>query len=226
MLQEWSMTLAETFTGIGNEVIRFVPRLFVSILVFIAGWIIGTLLGGLIERIFKSIDFDKFLDSLGLRELLAHADIKLNSGHFLGACVKWFVIVVFLVAGLNILNLTQVNDFLSQILVNFLPNVIAAALILLFGGVIANFLQRTVVASAKTMGLPSSMLVGGLTKWAVWVFALLIALYQIGVASALIQTLFTGIIAAMALALGLSFGLGGKDTAADYLKKLRREINE
>jgi len=219
------MTLYSTFTEIGNGVIRFVPRLFVSLIVFIAGWIIGSVLGNLIERFFKSIDFDKFLDGLGLRELLSHADIKLNSGHFLGECIKWFVIAVFLVAALNILSLSQVNDFLGQVLA-YLPNLIAAALMLLFGGMIANFLQHTVVASARTMGLPSSHLVGGLTKWAVWVFTILIALYQIGVASALIQTLFTGVIAAMALAAGLAFGLGGKDTAAEYLKKMRKEINE
>ncbi|MFA6006700.1 MAG: hypothetical protein WC764_03170 [Candidatus Paceibacterota bacterium] len=225
MWQEWSDTLYMTFTDIGNGVIRFVPRVFVSIIVFIAGWIIGSVLGNLIERFFKSIDFDKFLEGLGLKDLLAHADMKLNSGRFLGECVKWFVIIVFLVAGLNILSLTQVNDFLGQVLV-YLPNLIAAALMLLFGAVIANFLKKTVVASARTMGLPSSHLVGGLTKWAVWIFTILVALYQIGVASALIHTLFTGIIAAFSLAIGLAFGLGGKDTAADYLKKLRHEINE
>jgi len=225
MWQEWSTTLYSTFTDIGNGVIRFVPRLFVSLIVFIAGWIIGTVLGNLIERFFKTIDFDKFLEGLGLKDLLAHADLKLNSGHFLGECVKWFVIVVFLVAALNILSLSQVNDFLAQVLA-YLPNLVAAALMLLFGAVIANFVKNTVVASAKTMGLPSSHFVGGLAKWAIWIFALLLALYQIGVASALIQTFFTGIIAALALALGLAFGLGGKDTAAEYLKKLRREINE
>lgn len=225
MWKIWSETLYATFASIGNGVIQFVPRLFVSLIVFIAGWIIGSVLGTLIERFFKSIDFDKFLEGLGLKELLSHADMKLNSGYFIGECVKWFTIIVFLVAALTVLNLTQVGDFLAQVLA-YLPNLIAAALMLLFGAVIANFLQRTVVASAKTMGLPSAHLVGGLVKWAVWIFTILIALYQIGVASALIQTLFTGVIAAMALAAGLAFGLGGKETAADYLKKLRKEINE
>jgi len=225
MWKIWSETLYTTFADIGNGVIQFVPRLFVSLIVFVAGWIIGSVIGTLVERFFKSIDFDKFLEGLGLKELLSHAEMKLNSGHFIGECVKWFTIVVFLVAALTVLNLTQVSDFLEQVLA-YLPDLIAAALMLLLGGVIANFLQRTVVASARTMGLPSAHLVGGLAKWVVWIFAILAALYQIGVAAALVQTLFTGIIAAMALALGLAFGLGGKETATDYLKKLRKEINE
>ena len=190
MIQQWSQTLADTFTNIGNGVINFVPRIFVSLIVFIAGWIIGSLLGGLVERFFKSIDFDKFLESLGLRDLLAHADTKLNSGYFLGACVQWFLIIVFLVAALNVLGLPEVNTFLAQLLA-YIPNVIAAALIMLFGAFVANFLQHTVVASGRTMGLPSSHLVGGLTKWVVWIFAVLAALYQIGVVPGLIQTLFT-----------------------------------
>jgi len=226
MWQEWSTTLYNTFTEIGNGVIRFVPRLFVSLIVFIAGWIIGTVLGNLIERFFKSIDFDKFLEGLGLKDLLAHADIKLNSGHFLGEFVKWFVIIVFLVAGLNVLGLSQVNGFLNDIMGVYLPSIISAALILLFGGVIANFARRTVVASAKAMGLPSAHLAGGLVRWTIWILTLLLALFQFSIFSVLIQTLFTGVVAALALALGLAFGLGGKDTASDYLKKLRRDINE
>ena len=226
MWQEWSTTLYNTFTDIGNGVIRFVPRLFVSLIVFIAGWIIGSVLGNLIERFFKSIDFDKFLDGLGLKELLSHADIKLNSGYFIGECVKWFTIIVFLVAGLNVLGLGQVNGFLTTVVGVYLPQIIAAALILLFGGMIANVSRGTVVASAKAMGLPSAHMVGGFVRWAIWILTILLALFQFEIFSALIQTLFTGVVAALALALGLAFGLGGKETAADYLKKLRREINE
>lgn len=226
MWQDWSAKLYSTFTEVGNGVIGFVPKLFVSLIVFIAGWIIGSVLGNLVERFFKSIDFDKFLDGLGLKELLSHADVKLNSGYFLGECVKWFTIVVFLFAGLNVLGLDAVNGVLSGLVNVYLPHIIAAALILLFGGLIANASRSTVVASAKAMGLPSAHFVGGVVRWTIWVLVIISALFQFDIFSALVQTLFTGVVAALALAIGLSFGLGGKEAAAEYLKKLRRDINE
>ena len=81
-------------------------------------------------------------------------------------------------------------------------------------------MQSLVVGSAKAAEVKSANFLGSVTKWSIWVFAILMALFQLGVAAPFLQTLFTGFIVALALALGLSFGLGGKDTAKRILEKM------
>jgi small-conductance mechanosensitive channel len=137
-----------------------------------------------------------------------------------------FVVVAFLIAGFDVLGLTQVTMFLQNIVLGYVPQLIIAVLILLVGAVVGDVLQKIVIASTKTAGVTSSELLGKISKWAIWIFAILVALSQMGIAGAFIQTLFTGFVVALSLALGLSFGLGGQDAASDIIKKVRHEIGE
>ena len=101
-----------------------------------------------------------------------------------------------------------------------------AVLILLAAVLIANFLQKLVKASVEAAGLSSSNFLGAVTKWSVLIFAILAALLQLGVVPALIQTFFTGLVAALVISVGLSFGLGGKDLAIQILSKLKKDVSE
>ena len=139
--------------------------------------------------------------------------------------MKWFVIVIFLIAALDVLGLSQVNFFLQDVVLGYLPRVLAAALVLLVAGVIGDATGRVVVTAAKTAGLDSAHFVGAVAKWAVWIFAILVALSQLGIAATFSQTLFTGIVIAVSLALGLSFGLGGQEAASRFIEKLRGEMS-
>ena len=222
ILKTWSEVLAQSFQDLWMGVINFVPNLVVAIIIFIAGWVVGSLLGRVISQIVKSLKVDNALRSAGSEALLNRAGFRLNSGRFLGGLVKWFVIVVFLVASFDVLGLSQVNEFLQQVVLLYLPQVIVAVLILLVAALIADAMQSVVKGSAKAAEIKSANFLGNVTKWAIWVFAILMALYQLGVAAAFVQTLFTGFVVALALATGLSFGLGGKDTAARILQKMEK----
>ena len=155
---------------------------------------------------------------------MSRAGFRLDSGAFIGSIVRWFFIIVFLVAAVDVLGLQQLNIFLSDVVLVYLPNVVVAALVLVAGALIAETMQRVVTGSVKAAHLPSSGLLGGITKWAIWLFAILAALFQLGIAGPLVQTLFMGLIAMLSLAGGLAFGLGGKDAAARYIEKLREDI--
>ena len=144
----------------------------------------------------------------------------------LGGLVKWFVIIIFLVASFDVLGLTQVNIFLQEVVLLYLPQVIVAVLILLVAAVIAEVMQNIVVGAAKAAHLRSASFFGKVTKWSIWVFAILAAINQLGVATAFVQTFFTGVVVAVSLALGLAFGLGGQDAAARYIEEIRGEITE
>jgi small-conductance mechanosensitive channel len=226
MLTTWSEILVDSFQQLWSGVIIFLPRLIIALVILIIGWIVAVSLGKLISQIIKSFKVDKALQALGAEETITRAGFRLDAGAFIGGLVRWFFIIVFLITALEVLGLTQVTFFLREAVLGYLPNVIIAAFILVAGAFIAGAMKKIVVGSAKAADVPSSGLMGGITKWSIWIFAILAALYQLGIAGVFAQTLFTGFVAMLAIAGGLAFGLGGKDAAMRYLEKLRKDIQE
>lgn len=142
----------------------------------------------------------------------------------LGWIIKWFLIVVSLIAATDVLGWDQVTDYLKQIVL-YLPNVIIAVIMLFFGTVLANFVHRVVKSAVAAAKLASADFLAGLARWAILVFTFMASLIQLQIAEDLIRVLFTGFVAMLALAGGLAFGLGGKDYAARVLDKLKRDIS-
>jgi hypothetical protein len=218
LIQNWGDVFTLSLQNLWVGVARFVPVLVIALIIFAIGWVLAALIEKLVESLFRSIKVDAALKSAGMEEVVKRAGHNLNSGAFVGALVKWFIIVAFLMASLNMLGLDTVNVFLAQVL-NYLPNVVIAVIILMVAAVIASAMQKVVVASALAAHSKSSELLGRVTKWSIWIFAILTALMQLGVAEGLIQTVLTAVFAGAALAIGLAFGLGGKDVAARMIEK-------
>jgi len=224
VLQTWGNTITGSFEGIWAGLIAFLPNLIVAVVIFVVGWIVAALIGRLISQIIKALRLDTALEQAGFGAVVKRAGFNLDSGAFIGGLVKWFVVVAFLVAAFEVLGLNQVNVFLQSVVLLYLPQVIVAVLILLVAIVIADVLRKVVVGSARAAGVKSANFLGTITKWAIWIFALLAALVQLGIAVGFIQTLFTGVVVALSLAFGLAFGLGGQEAAARSIEKIRQEI--
>jgi hypothetical protein len=224
ILSTTGLTVADSLASVWAGVIAFLPKLIIALIVFIVGWIIASLLARAVDQILKTVKLDSALRSAGLEQTLARAGFSLNSGRFIGELVRWFIIVVFLIASLEIVNLTQVTEFLSNVVLGYLPQVIVAVLIMLVSVVIADAVRKIVVASAKATHIKTAGFLGALSRWSILVFALLVALSHLGIGVMFLQTLFTGVVIALALAFGLSFGLGGQSTAARYLEHICDEI--
>ncbi len=216
----WGDAFTYSLQSIWVSFIDFVPRFLFAVIVFIIGWIIGSVIGKAVDQVISALKVDKALESAGVDNVMNRAGMKLNVGAFIGGIVKWFVIVVFLVASLDILQLTAVTDFLKTDVLGYLPNVIVAALILVVATVVADFMGKVVMASAKAGNVRSANFLGTLVRYAIWIFAFIIALGQLGIAAAYMQIFFTGLVAMLAIAGGLAFGLGGKDAAAHTIAKL------
>ncbi|MBX4189159.1 hypothetical protein KW785_01020 [Candidatus Parcubacteria bacterium] len=225
-LNTWGQVLTLSFQNLWLGVVNFVPNLVIALIIVVLGWLIGALFGRAIWQVFRSLKVDEALRRAGFEGFLRRGGINLDSGAFIGGLVKWFIIVVFLVAAFDVLGLTEVNLFLQQVVIAYLPRVIVAALVLLVAGVIGDIVERIVVTTGKAAQVRSSHFAGSIAKWAVWIFAILVALSQLGIAAAFSQTLFTGIVIAVSLALGLSFGLGGQEAASRFLEKLRGEMSD
>ncbi len=224
VLETWGEILAISFQELWFGLMSFIPKLLLSIIIFVIGWVIAITLDKVVARAIRLFKVDKALQGLGVEKYLSKGGFRLDAGAFVGGLVKWFFIIAFLVAALDVLGLSQVNVFLQEIIV-YLPSVIVAALILVAAAVIANTVQRIVTGSAKGANLPSASFLGGIAKWSIWIFAILAAMYQLGIAGPFVQTLFTGFIAMIVIAGGLAFGLGGRDVAKGYLEKLQGDIS-
>jgi hypothetical protein len=222
----WGSVFTESLQGIWFGVASFVPVLVIAIIIFAIGWVLASLIEKLVEGIFKTLKVDVALKSAGLEDVMKRAGYNLNSGRFVGSLVKWFVIVVFLIASFDILNLDQVNAFLKEVVLGYLPNVIVAVLVLMIAVVIADVIKKLVIASARAAHVKSSALLGSIAKWAIWIFAVIVALSQLGIAATLINTLFMGIVVAAAIAFGLAFGLGGKEVAGRMLEKTIHTVSD
>ncbi|MBI1974459.1 MAG: hypothetical protein HYS51_01215 [Candidatus Zambryskibacteria bacterium] len=225
LLNTWGEVLTVSFQNLWVGVVNFVPNLVIAVIILVVGWLIGALLGRAIWQVFKSLRVDHALRKAGFESLVRRGGINLDSGAFIGALVKWFVIVVFLMAALDVLGLSQVNFFLQEVVLGYLPRVIVAALVLLVAGVVGDVVGRLVVTAARTADISSAHFAGAIARWAIWIFGILGALSQLGVLAPFSQTLFTGVVIAVSLALGLSFGLGGQEAAARFIDRLRGEMS-
>jgi small-conductance mechanosensitive channel len=225
IINTWGQVLNASFQDLWYGVVNFVPNLVVAIIIVVLGWLVGALFARAIWQVFRALKIDEALRRAGFESFVRRSGVNLDSGAFIGGLVKWFIIVVFLVAAFDVLGLAQVNLFLQEVVLAYLPRVLVAALVLLVAGVIGDVVERIVVAAAKTADVRSAHFAGSIAKWAVWIFAILVALSQLGIAAAFSQTLFTGIVIALSLALGLSFGLGGQEAAGRFIERLRGEMS-
>jgi small-conductance mechanosensitive channel len=226
MIVTWGDVLTASLQNIWLGIANFLPTLLAAIVIAVIGWVIGAIFFKLIENLVKFAKIDGALRAAGFEKIVEKAGFKLNSGYFLGKLVEWFFIIVFLVAAFDILGLKQVTAFLSDVVLGYLPQVMVAVLIILIAAIVAEAMQKIVVGTAKAAGMKSVNFVGNVIKWAVWTFAILAAIMQLGIAVSFINTLFTGIVIAVSLAIGLAFGLGGQDAAAKYIDKVKGEISD
>lgn len=225
ILNTWREVLEASFQSLWVGVITFIPNLVVAVVILCLGWAIGALIARGISHFMQMIKFDESLERAGFGRLVKRSGLELNSGHFIGGLVKYFVIVVFLIASFDVLGLDQVTNFLRQIVTGYLPQLIISVLVLMVGGVVGDVLSRVVTASAKAASVAQANFLGVVSRWAVWVFAILVALSQMGIAGAFIQTLFTGFVVAISLALGLAFGLGGQEAAGRAISKVQEKMS-
>ena len=224
ILQTWGDVIVASLQEVWASVAMFLPSFVGAVLVFIVGWIVAEALGKIVEQVVRSLRVDALLHKLDLGRAVERAGWKLDTGAFMGWLMKVALMIAFLLASVNILGLTAVSDFLKDVLL-YVPNVVIAALILIIAALVADVLERIVRGSAEAAGYRSS-LVGMVVRWSIWIFAFLVALPQLGIATALIQTILTGFVAALAIALGLAFGLGGKDMASSILERVRSELRK
>ena len=199
-----------------NNLLAAIPAIIGALLILAIGWILSNILARLVTSLLERAGADRLFAEHGGEVYGSRAE-AFKPSVVGGELVKWLIRIVFLVAAANVLNLPQVSELLNQVLL-WIPNLIVAAIILLVAPLIARFVRGVIEVGAGRMGFTNAPLLGRIAEAAIVVFAVIVAINQIGIAADLVDTLFIGIVAALALAFGLAFGLGGRDVAAELTR--------
>jgi len=205
------------------DFISYMPTLVLGFLILIFGWLFSVGVGKIVAQILKKVKFDGVFEKEGWKEAMDKAKIKISASLFVGTVVKWILFIVFLWAALATWGLTHFANFMEKI-IDYVPNVIVASLIFVVAVILADFLAKIITAATERANFKHTHLAGEMVRWAIWIFAIFAILVELGIASDLLMTLFTGIVAFIVIAGGISFGLGGKDFAADILTDFKKKL--
>lgn len=220
------MELTTVVTGAWNafatKITAFLPELIGAIIIFVAGWIIARLVKLAVERLLKLIRFDKVTEKAGVKEFLRKGDILKAPSEIISSLVYWFIMILVIIASLDALGLPIVSDLLNSIFL-YIPNVVAAIIVLILGFLVGNLLSAVVRTAASNAGLKNANGLGKIALYAIVFFSGAIALIQLGIGEEIVVSAFGIAFGAAALALALAFGLGGRDVAGDYLKRWLEE---
>lgn len=228
MLVNWYDIISRAVSNFWTSLINFIPNLIVAIIAFIIGWIIAVIIGKIISQILIRLQFNRLFEKASWREALEKAEIKVNPAEFIGAIFKWLIVIVVLLISVQILLGLEVNPFQTLLdkFIVWIPNFIVAIVIFVVAVIVADLLDKVVVASVKRIGVEYVGILGLTIRWVIYILAGLAILVQLGVANTLINTLIISFFGTIALAFGLAFGLGGKDAAAKLIEDMRKKISE
>jgi hypothetical protein len=189
-----------------------VPRVIGFLLILLIGWFLANLIAKLVAGLLRRVNFNSLADRSGITGFVSGMGIQTDASGFIALIVKWFIRLIALVVAFDALGLPAVSEVLRTFLL-WIPNLLVGVLVLVIGGLLANAAAGLVRGAATQAGLGNANMLASVAKTAVWIFAIVVAVNQIGIATTLVNTLFMGVVGAAALALGLAFGLGGQNTA-------------
>jgi small-conductance mechanosensitive channel len=219
---EWNNLIAEPVRQMLTRILAYLPILLGALIILIVGWLVAKAIRGIINWLLKVVRFDTLADKAGITEVLRKGDLKTTAREVLSGIVYWLIIIMVLVMTVDALGLPKASDVLASLFA-YVPNVIAALLVLVVAMFLASFVSGIVRTAAGNANLPKPEIFAGISRWAIIIFAVTIALEQLGIAPLLVTAAFNIILGGICLALALAFGLGGKDAAAKYLEELKQK---
>ncbi len=214
---DWlTFVVVDPVKAMSVKVWSYVPALAGSIVILVIGWLVAKLLESVIARVLKAIRLDEASDKAGISNILAQGEIKLTLSELIGALIYWIVILVVLATALNALNLTIAAEMIGK-LVGYVPNILAAVFILVLGSFLANFVATIVRTSAGNAGISNAKVLGKITHVLIVIFAVIAAIEQLQIASALLVLGVNVILISIGLGIAIAFGLGCKDIAGKFM---------
>lgn len=213
----WSDALLGSLAGAMAIFFAAIPKVIGFVVIIVIGWLVASLLEKAIRGLLHTVKFDNLAEKAGFSGFVQKMGVRSDASGFLAMLVKWFVRLIVMVVAFDALGLPAVSDVLRQLLL-WLPNLVVAMVVLVIGGLLAHAASSLVRGATAEAGFDNPDRLAKVAAAAVWIFAIVVAVNQIGIAQTLVNTILMGTVGAVALAAGLAFGLGGRETAAELLK--------
>lgn len=213
----WGAALTTSLATALSLFLGAIPRIVGFLIILVIGWLISGLLAAGVAALLRAVRFNELAQSSGFGGFVRNMGIRKDASGLLADIVKWFVRLIVLVVAFDALGLPAVSQVLQQFLL-WIPNLVVAVVVLVIAGLAANALGNLIRGATAQAGFDNPDLLATIARIAVWSFGIVVAVNQIGIAQELVNTLFMGFIGALALAAGLAFGLGGRETAGQIVQ--------
>jgi hypothetical protein len=217
-MEAWKMAISDSFNRFMNRIIIFLPNVLAVVTILIGGLLLAWIVKILLSFFLKAIHFDRVGERWGLRQLLAKGGVDASPSSLVSRFFFWLIVLITLILAINALELTATQMLVAQFFM-YLPNLLAALLILIVGYLVASFLGQAVLIAAVNAQFESAKTLGKAVHWFITILILTMALYHIGVAEKVLIAAFSILLGGIVLTLAIAFGWGGREIARDFLEK-------
>ena len=207
------------------QVATFLPRLLAVVVILFFGWMIAKAARLSVQRLLELAKFDNFANKSGLEAFLKQGEIDLTLASIISEVIYWLVILLFIITCANTLGLKEVAEMLNSV-ANYLPRIIGAIFVMIFGTLLARFINRLVFAWLYGIKFEGALAISTSAEYAIQLFALFVALEQLNIGTQLLTALFIIVFGAGFLALAIAFGLGGREWAAKVIDSAQSTIKK
>ncbi len=218
MQQQFDVFIA-SLTSFWTQLAAFVPQLLAALVLLFLGWLLANVVRTGVMKLLDILRFDSLAEKTGIEAFLKQGHLEVSLSRLLAKLVYWIIILVVIVTVANSLGLHMVAELFNKVVL-YIPNIIVSILVLVFGVLVARFINRMVFAYLNNMGVQGALTISTLSEYAVIIFVVFVALEQLAIGTQLLTVAFQIGFGAVGLAFALAFGLGGREWAAGVIKKL------
>src|SRR4051812_29014391 len=224
-ITDWSGAMMTSLAAALAMFLSAIPKIIGFAIILVVGWLLSALVEKGIAALLRAVRFNDLAQRSGFADFVNKMNVGTDSAGMIGLIAKWFVRLIAAVVAFDALGLPAGSGGLRDLLM-WLPNVIVALVVLVIGGLAARALSNLVRGAASEAGISNPNMLSKIASALVWAFAIVVAVNQIGIATTLVNTLFMAFVGAIALGLGLAFGLGGRETAGQIVSHWYRSAQD
>ncbi len=220
---DWNAVVMEPVTAMLARVASFLPTLLGVLVILIIGWIVAGILKNVVVKLLKLIQLDTATEKAGLGDVLRRGGIRQTLSELVGVLIYWLVMLMVFMTSLNALGMTVAASLLDKVIM-YIPNVIAAMFILTLGIFFSSMIGTVVRTASSNAGITQAKFLGQLTQVVIMIFAIMITLEQLNIASSVLNLAINIVLASIGLAFALAVGLGSKDIAGKLVGDLVNKV--
>lgn len=195
---------------------QFGPKLLLSLIIFLIGWICAVLLKKIISKILKALGFDVFSEKVGLRRFLERGELRKNPSSIVGSVFYWLIIFSTLIMVFNTLELEIASQLIQQGLI-YIPKIIVALILLALGIFFSQFMKKFVLTSSRLANIPFPNVLSNFARYVIIGLAIIMALEYLDISATIIIESFIIIFIVAPFVFCLTFLIGGKDIISSIL---------